>query len=337
MSNIPKVSIIVPIYNVEQYLARCMNSLLNQTLSDIEIIMVDDESPDNCPAMCDEYARQDSRVKVIHKKNEGLGFARNSGLEIASGEYVAFVDSDDFVENEMYKELYNEANSKKLEAVFCNYYFYKKKGNTKVINDVLKNEYCVNSEEIFNFILNMIGSEPTSKEDRKYTMSVWHGIYSNSIIQQYKVLFPSERQIISEDIIFHINFLYHTKKIGYINTNYYYYCENGLSLSKSYRPDRFEKYKILHREIINLLASLYPNKNKDVILSANRLLLGYVRNMCLNYKNSTNEIKFILDDPYLKNIIIQYPYNKLPIKYSFFIILMKFRQANLIYWLGRYN
>jgi len=93
----PKVSVIVPIYNVEKYFERCMRSLLNQTLKEIEIILVDDESPDNCPAMCDEYAGTDNRVKVIHKKNEGLGFARNSGLEIATGEYVAFVDSDDFV------------------------------------------------------------------------------------------------------------------------------------------------------------------------------------------------------------------------------------------------
>lgn len=90
-----KVSIIVPIYNVEKYLCRCMDSLLNQTLKDIEIIMVDDGSPDNCPQMCDEYAKKDSRVKVIHKKNAGLGEARNSGLKIISGKFVAFVDSDD--------------------------------------------------------------------------------------------------------------------------------------------------------------------------------------------------------------------------------------------------
>ena len=97
----PKVSIIVPIYNVERFLDRCMDSLLNQTLKDIEIIMVDDGSPDNCPQMCDEYAKNDSRVKVIHKKNAGLGMARNSGLEIATGEYVAFVDSDDYVDCHM--------------------------------------------------------------------------------------------------------------------------------------------------------------------------------------------------------------------------------------------
>ena len=82
---IPKVSIIVPVYNVENYFDRCINSLINQTLREIEIILVDDESPDNCPEMCDKYAEKDSRIKVIHKKNGGLGFARNSGLDIAAG------------------------------------------------------------------------------------------------------------------------------------------------------------------------------------------------------------------------------------------------------------
>ena len=113
-SSIPLVSIIVPIYNVEPYLDRCIQSLINQTLENIEIILVDDESPDNCPQMCDAYAKQDRRIKVIHKKNGGLGLARNSGLEIATGEFVAFVDSDDYVDIAMYQNLYKIAKEPKM-------------------------------------------------------------------------------------------------------------------------------------------------------------------------------------------------------------------------------
>ena len=102
-----QISIIVPIYNVEKYLDRCIQSLLHQTLKDIEIILVDDGSPDRCSQMCDEYAKIDSRIKVIHKKNAGLGYARNSGIEIASGEYIAFVDSDDYVDVKTYESYYN--------------------------------------------------------------------------------------------------------------------------------------------------------------------------------------------------------------------------------------
>ena len=121
MNQQPKVSIVVPIYNVESYLERCIQTLLNQTLKDIEIILIDDGSPDHCPQICNEYAQKDSRIKVIHKKNAGLGYARNSGLEIARGKYLAFVDSDDYVEANMYEILYNKIKDSNSDVVFCNY------------------------------------------------------------------------------------------------------------------------------------------------------------------------------------------------------------------------
>ena len=98
-----KVSIIVPCWGVEKYLDRCVESLVNQTLQDIEIILVDDESPDRVPEMCDDWAKKDRRIKVIHKKNGGLGLACNSGIEVATGEYLAFCDSDDWVDAKMYE------------------------------------------------------------------------------------------------------------------------------------------------------------------------------------------------------------------------------------------
>lgn len=112
MSN-PKISIIIPCYDVEHYLDRCIKTIVNQTIKDIEIILVDDCSLDRVPQMCDDWALRDSRIKVIHKKNnEGLGFARNTGLDIATGEYVAFVDSDDYIDINMYEKLYNKAKKK---------------------------------------------------------------------------------------------------------------------------------------------------------------------------------------------------------------------------------
>lgn len=104
-----KISIIVPVYKVEQYLERCVNSLTNQTYKNIEIILVDDGSPDQCPQMCDNYANSDSRIKVIHKKNGGLSDARNAGLRIATGEYVMYVDSDDYIEKNSCEKLIENA------------------------------------------------------------------------------------------------------------------------------------------------------------------------------------------------------------------------------------
>ena len=105
------LSVIVPVYNVEAYLPKCIESITAQTYEQLEIILIDDGSTDRCPWICDKYAEKDSRIKVIHKKNGGLGFARNSGLDIAAGEYFAFVDSDDYVDLDFYEKLYTAAKN----------------------------------------------------------------------------------------------------------------------------------------------------------------------------------------------------------------------------------
>ena len=119
--DMPKVSIVVPVYNVEKYLDRCIDSLVNQTLKDIEIILVDDGSPDNCPQMCDAWACRDSRIKVVHKENGGLGSARNAGLAEITGKYVAFVDSDDFVELNTYSVLFDATQGEQCDVVYMGY------------------------------------------------------------------------------------------------------------------------------------------------------------------------------------------------------------------------
>ena len=114
-----KISIIVPVYKVERYLENCIESIINQTFKDFELILVDDGSPDRCGLICDNYAKKDERIKVIHKKNEGLSAARNSGIQIAKGEYIAFVDSDDCINKNMYETLYDTAIENKSDIVVC--------------------------------------------------------------------------------------------------------------------------------------------------------------------------------------------------------------------------
>ena len=147
---IPLVSVVVPIYNVERFLGQCVDSIINQTLKQIEIILVNDGSSDNCPAMCDAYAKQDARVKVIHQKNSGYGKACNSGINAAKGEFFAILEADDFAELDMYEKLYNKAVSNKLDVVRCHYYFYntREDSNERVnLSDVPHNEVFIPKKE----------------------------------------------------------------------------------------------------------------------------------------------------------------------------------------------
>lgn len=196
----PKVSIIVPVYNVEKYLDRCMQSLLGQTLKELEIILVDDGSPDNSPALCDNYESASDNlhwpiIKVIHKINEGLGFARNSGLEIATGEYIAFLDSDDFVDVNMYEQLYLKAKAKDIDVVYCNCNIYKDKKHIYPRKDVEEEVIFRGREAVDDFLLDMIAPLPEYHHDVRYMMSVGHAIYRHSIFMEHRVQFKIEYTI----------------------------------------------------------------------------------------------------------------------------------------------
>lgn len=118
----PLITIIVPIYKVEKYIHKCINSIINQTYTNLQIILIDDGSPDNCGKICDEYVKKDSRIEIIHKKNGGLSDARNVGIKKAKGKYIGFVDSDDYIKEEMYQNLYNLIKENDADMSICNFY-----------------------------------------------------------------------------------------------------------------------------------------------------------------------------------------------------------------------
>ena len=116
---LPLISVIIPVYNVEKYLKKCIDSVINQTYTNLEIILVSDTSPDNCEKICDDYAEKDSRIKVIHKEKNGLSAARNAGIDIASGKYIGFVDSDDYIALDMYELLYKNILKENADISAC--------------------------------------------------------------------------------------------------------------------------------------------------------------------------------------------------------------------------
>ena len=330
-----KVSIIVPIYNVEKYLHRCVDSIINQSYKDLEIILVDDESPDKCPEMCDEYAKQDSRVKVIHKKNGGLGHARNSGLEIATGEYVAFIDSDDYVEPDMVEKLYADCVENNLDAIFADFYV---DGNECFKKSPTFDKFYDSPSLMEEIRLDMVGAEPNNPSCSKIQYSVWRGLYSLSIIKKNNILFPSEREFISEDIVFNLNFLFYSYKVKTVSGKFYHYCFNNVSLTHSYRKDRWEK-QIFLLTYINSRVKEFSNP-KDFRLRIGRTALAYSK-IAINQEVKRNlsdakklrEVKKIMTTPAFLTSLENYPISRLPFKWKIYAYLVKYKLSILIYLL----
>lgn len=213
-----KLSVIVPVYKVEPYIHKCVDSILGQTYTNLEVILVDDGSPDNCGKICDEYAAKDKRVKVIHKKNGGQADARNFGIEIASGEIIGFVDSDDYIEPYMYQEMINYMQNYGLDIVCAD--TKQVRGNKIKYNPRYKNNLIWNKEEALCENLN-------SNLDN----AVWNKIYKRKVIEN--VRFPIGR--VYEDVATIYKFIYNADKVGYLAKGCYYYIKRkGSTISTSF-------------------------------------------------------------------------------------------------------
>lgn len=300
----PIVSVVVPIYNVEKYLRKCIESLLNQTLCEIEIILVNDGSTDQCGAICHGYAEMDKRIQVIDKNNGGISSARNVGLAAAKGEYVSFVDSDDWIDSEMLETLVNSAKAKQADITICGYKNVFEDGS--VISKVQMNETVFNLSQsgVQNYIL---GPYLTFQ----HAYSTWNKLYKRELIENNKLKF-FEGQNYAEDMFFNLYAICHAEKIYVIPHEFYNYMYRDKSLSRSFPEDilvrlvdmteRFEKYLakinknlgnvcsvICWIEIIAVISELvkyeeHRSINKKLILvEQNSSYRNYLRN-CIKSK-----------------------------------------------------
>ena len=330
------ISSIVPNYDVQKYLDRCMKTLLNQTYRNIEIILVDDESPDECPKMCEEYTKIDQRVKVIHKKNGGLGFARNSGLEIAQGKYIIFVDSDDYVTENMCHLLYEAAKKYEADVVYGGI-FYADGEKIKESKVVTKERVWKGKQEVKDLLLDFIATEPNEKKDTIMEVSVWKALFRKKVFDEYDISFVSERQFISEDVIFDIDYLSKCNCVVAIPEPVYFYCVNPNSLSKVFRTDRFNKVKKLYKEILKKLIPIYgeelSNRRGDrfLIARARTNARQIIRHEKIIGKNKMMKaLHNICEDQDMNEIFQRYPIHLLPLKYRLVAYLMKYRCYHLL-------
>lgn len=233
--NQPLVSVVVPIYNVEEYLDRCITSVVNQTYSNLEIILIDDGSPDRCPAMCDEWAGKDARIKVIHKKNAGLGMARNSGIDAACGKYIFFFDSDDYVDLTTVERCVNSAEEHHSDVVIYGRWDAFADGRTEKRPMFVK-QCLFQGEEVRNELLPKLFTY-----EMGFGVSACGKMFRLQTIARNGLRFASEREIISEDAFFALEFFPLASVATIVPENLYFYFKRSDSLTNVYLRDRQEK------------------------------------------------------------------------------------------------
>lgn len=248
----PKISVIIPVYNAEKYLQNCLDSILKQSYKNIEIICVNDGSIDNSQNILNKYARQDKRLISIEKENGGVSIARNNGISMASGEYIAFVDSDDYIESNYIEELYLSIVSNKADLAIC------KVNNFGCLNRVDKLSY--------NYMeLNENYEDEWEEINRNFLLyGPCNKLYKTTIIKKNDILFPKDITY-GEDLLFNFHYLEYIKNISFTNqTTYFYRKDSPDSLSKVYRDDRFENEIILAESMKKFMIkkNLYNNNMK---------------------------------------------------------------------------
>ena len=236
-----KVSVIIPVYNVVDYFNKCIESIINQTLKEIEIIIVDDGSNDGSSELCDYWSKVDHRIKVIHKINEGQGIARNTALKFATGEYIACVDSDDYIEINTYEYMYNECKQHDFDVAYFNYDRVDINGELVSSSTSYNLETYKGKEKVKTFMLNLVGRIP-SEYGRPLTTSASMALYRRQIINENNLLFPDVRYVASEDMLFSLSFLRYANNIGRYPNVFYHYLVNNNSTTTTYHESRYNSF-----------------------------------------------------------------------------------------------
>lgn len=242
----PNVSIIMPVYNAEKYLHRAVDSILNQTMQEWELIMIDDGSRDSSPRICDEYAARDARIRVIHKANAGVSAARQNGIDAAQGEYTIHADSDDWVEPTMLEELYAKAKIEEADIVICDYYtntLDKQTLNIQKPTDVMDNTQTI--RDLF----------------QQLHGSCWNKLVARACYTDYGIRFP-EGLNYCEDQLTIVRLLLHPIKVTYLNRAFYHYFDNPSSITRNYQRGQYET----RQTFIHLLQSVLPTHLQPAIM-----------------------------------------------------------------------
>ncbi len=302
----PKLSIIIPVYNVEKYLRRCLDSIINQTHKNLEIIIINDASIDGSQEIIDEYKNKDNRIiSIINNENIYQGESRNVGLNISTGEYITFADSDDWLEKEMYEEMINLILKSKADIVECNFKATNTNNNSMYIQSLIPS-FKKNNTAIDKYIMHLNKSE--------LSVVVWNKIYSSKIIKENKIKFEDNKKVFGEDLLFNLDIMHYAHLLVTINKPLYNYFIRDESVSHSndfmsldkiiniikLYTENTKKFESFKKDFLAFSILVIPfikkhilnqTKTKEMLLSIktarkNAYILMSLKN-CLRYSEST--------------------------------------------------
>lgn len=335
------ISVIVPVYNVEKYIERNINSILNQTYNNYEIILINDGSKDKSGEICNFYAEKFKNIRVIHKSNEGLGKARNTGLSRAEGEYVIFIDSDDWIDDSLLQNLMEFSKKYNCDTVVSGLKRVNTLGNIKKIENLYTEAIYKNEEVLYEFLPRIIGRSPFKRDS--IAVSSCAVLYSNYIINKNDLKFVSERDYLAEDLLFNIDYFSKTKSVCIAPVYQYNYFMNTGSLSTKYRNNRLEKYLNLYELEVFKLSNInildickYRLSSQYFLRIRNCIKQENIKISRLTRKQALKNINEICSQPLFQKMILEYPIKELGIKRYIFLLLVKYKQTLILYKLSKY-
>jgi glycosyltransferase involved in cell wall biosynthesis len=342
MDKSPLISIIIPVYNTEKYLAKCLENVINQTYKNIEIVVVNDGSSDNSIKIINEFREKDTRFILIEQSNHGISNARNSGIKASKGEYIVFIDSDDWVDLEMCEQLVNAINEHEVDIVFCSYLREFRNGFNKP-RYILDKERIFDKNESTDLRLRLFGLFEKDLKDPSHADTlgtIYSKLYRTNIIKDNNLEFIDLNLIGSaEDVIFNISYFKYVSSAYYIHQCLYHYRKiNETSTTTNYRPQLFEQWQSLFRIINSKIESEQLNDNYKIALN-NRIALS-IFGLGLNVlssdflvKRKIFEIKNILSSPDYVKAYSQLTFKYFPFHWKVFFIFAKHQNAIGVYLL----
>lgn len=316
-------------------MAECIESIQAQTLRDIEIILVDDGSPDRCGEIAECYAVEDDRIKVVHRVNGGLGPARNSGMEVASGEYIGFVDSDDWIEADMYERLYGAAKACDADIVYTGL----KTVRFGTVDQVLENPFAGKTlsgdEEIFQLRRGFYGAPAARVKDEAVIVSVDVAGFKRTFIEGNRLKFLAVR---SEDKFFNTEACRKASVVTCISgTPYCYRKDDQPSITKSFNRKTVESFFTLFR-LLSLMANEEPGlffeecqlRKDRCIIDYSRVVIGMIEESSESNEAKKRYISEVLNHACLREAILGFPWFDLPVQQALFYIALRMRSVNLV-------